>query len=67
MKQKIPSITADALRGLSASQLQKILKDLGPEQSEELKYTWEFWARGNQLEPSGSWDYWVFNAGRGAG
>lgn len=64
---KRPEITADALRSLSPERLKQILTDLGPTQAEELKYNWAFWAREDQLEPDGDWDYWVFNAGRGAG
>ena len=41
---------------------------LGPAKVEELRHTWEFWARPNQLEPKGNdWDIWVALAGRGWG
>lgn len=62
-----PTITADVLRDLSSEELARILHELGPAQADELKHTWEFWAREDQLEPKGDWDYWIFNAGRGAG
>jgi len=62
-----PEVRADTLRSLPPEKLKKVLADLGPKQVEELKYTWPFWARDDQLEPEGDWDYWVFNAGRGAG
>lgn len=67
IEQHIPEITADDLRKLPPEKVQEVLNALGPAQAEELKYNWPFWARRDQLEPEGDWDYWVFNAGRGAG
>lgn len=32
-----------------------------------LKYTWSFWARPNQLPPEGEWNTWLVMAGRGFG
>ena len=44
------------------------MKQLGPAKAEELQHTWEFWARPNQMEPTGNhWDIWVALAGRGWG
>lgn len=43
------------------------LKDLSPAVLAALKYDWEFWARPNQLEPSGDWTTWLILAGRGFG
>jgi phage terminase large subunit-like protein len=67
MKPRAVPITALELKELPDHQVAQILKDLGPSKVEELKHTWEFWARPNQLEPKGNWDFWIFNAGRGAG
>ena len=67
MKPKSLPISAKDLRERSSEDVAKILQQLGPKKAEELKYTWEFWARQNQLEPQGNWDFWIFNAGRGAG
>ena len=64
---QIPKITADALRALPPERAKEILSALGHSQTEELKYNWPFWARTDQLEPEGNWDFWIFNAGRGAG
>ena len=64
---QIPEVTADVLRQLPPDRAQEILQALGPSNVEELKYNWPFWARRDQIEPEGDWDYWVFNAGRGAG
>ena len=44
------------------------MAQLGPAKAEELQHTWEFWARPNQMEPTGNhWDIWVALAGRGWG
>lgn len=67
LKRDLP-IHADDLRALGADKLEEYLSQLSPKSIEELRYTWEFWARPTQLEPVGNdWDYWIFNAGRGAG
>ncbi len=62
MKQKI---TAEDLRSLPDSEVAEILSSLSSLQAEELKYDWNFWARPEQLEPSGDWNTWVALAGRG--
>ena len=68
MKQKTPKITADVLRDLSPEEVNSLLKELGTAKAEELKYSWEFWARPEQLEPDNKdWDTWVALAGRGWG
>jgi phage terminase large subunit-like protein len=61
-------IHSDDLRDLPAPKIKEIMQALGPKRAEELQYTWEFWARENQLEPSGThWNTWMVNAGRGFG
>lgn len=61
-------ITAEALRQLPPEKVKSVLAALGPVKTEELKHTWEFWARDNQLEPEGKdWNVWFINAGRGYG
>ena len=60
-------ITANDLRALPDAEVAEILKQLGPQQSEELRYNWEFWARPEQLEPTGDWNAWLALAGRGWG
>jgi phage terminase large subunit-like protein len=37
------------------------------EDLEELEYTWNFWARKNQMLPPGDWITWLIMAGRGFG
>ena len=61
-------ITAQQLREMEGDSLKQYLSQLSPKQIEELKYTAEFWARPEQLEPEGKhWNTWFFLAGRGAG
>ena len=60
-------ITANDLRALPDAEVAEILKQLGPQQSEELRFNWEFWARPEQLEPTGDWNAWLALAGRGWG
>ena len=60
-------LTAQSLRDLSSHKLKEALSQLTPEQAEELKHDWSFWARQDQLEPEGKWNTWVALAGRGWG
>jgi len=60
-------ITADTLRNLPTEKAQEVLSQLPARQLEELKYTWEFWARPEQLVPKGDWNTLFVNAGRGFG
>lgn len=60
-------ITAETLRTLEPQKVKKLFEELGPIKVKELKHTWNFWARDNQLEPQGDWNTWFINAGRGFG
>lgn len=60
-------LTADTLRKLPKNQVDEVFKQLGTKKVEELKHTWSFWARDEQLEPEGDWNTWFVNAGRGFG
>jgi phage terminase large subunit-like protein len=61
-------LTADTLRKLPKAKVDELFKQLGPKKVEELKHTWSFWARDNQLEPEDNgWNVWMVNAGRGFG
>lgn len=60
-------ITAETLRSLPSSKVKELFQALGPMKTEELKHDWNFWARDAQLEPSGNWNTWFINAGRGFG
>jgi len=65
------ALTASDLRSLPDAELKAALSQLSPKEAEEIIYTWELWARPNQLEPlelkDGTKDFWIFNAGRGSG
>ena len=67
MTQHQAKITANILRDLPDDEVAAILKELGPKKSAELQHDWGFWARPEQLEPSGDWNTWVALAGRGWG
>ncbi len=48
--------------------MRSLLKELTTEEKAALNYRWEFWARPDQLEPSGDWwTVWLALAGRGWG
>jgi phage terminase large subunit-like protein len=40
---------------------------LTPAEARALLYDWSFWARPNQLPPTGEWRVWLVLAGRGFG
>ena len=61
------TITAKKLKELPGSEVRELLKQLGPHKTEELRHDWNFWARPEQIEPSGNWNTWVALAGRGWG
>ena len=65
------NLTAKQLRSLPDDKLKAALSQLSPKEADEIIYTWELWARDNQLEPlslrDGEKDFWIFNAGRGSG
>jgi phage terminase large subunit-like protein len=52
---------------LTAEDLEEALATFTDEQLQQLKYTWEAWARDNQLPPPGDWTVWMRMAGRGEG
>jgi len=60
-------VTAKDLRALPADKVQEILTALGTDKADELKYTWPFWARPDQIEPEGRYKIWMPLAGRGWG
>lgn len=45
----------------------EFLESLSDEESLALLYEWGFWARPNQIEPTGDWLVWLLLAGRGFG
>jgi phage terminase large subunit-like protein len=55
------------LKSLPKEQVQEVLSKLSPQEWEELRYNWAFWARPNQLAPEGDWKILLALAGRGFG
>jgi phage terminase large subunit-like protein len=45
----------------------RLIASLDTSEQALLAYIWPAWARPSQLPPEGSWRYWLFLAGRGAG
>jgi predicted phage terminase large subunit-like protein len=54
-------------RAAKAQGADKLYKSFTPKEWEELQYTWQAWARPNQLPPPGDWLVWLIVAGRGFG
>lgn len=52
---------------MSKQQKIAVLQTLSDDEAIKLQYTWEAWARDNQLAPAGDWTTWVILAGRGFG
>lgn len=52
---------------LPETKRKKILSSLSAKERAALEYTWEWWARPNQLEPDGDWRVWLLLSGRGSG
>lgn len=58
---------AQLLASLPEDQREAELAKLRPEVRAHLRWHWPFWARPNQLAPSGEWSTWLALAGRGFG
>lgn len=58
---------AQRFAALPEAKRKKILASLSPKERAALEYTWEWWARPNQIEPEGDWRVWLLLSGRGSG
>jgi hypothetical protein len=58
---------AERFAALPEARRKKILGSLTPREKTQLEYTWEWWARPKQIEPSDDWRVWLVCAGRGFG
>ncbi|MGP1281678.1 MAG: terminase large subunit domain-containing protein, partial [Parasphingopyxis sp.] len=58
---------AERLAQLGDRERLAVLDALEPDQRVALLRHWEFWRRGNQRPPDGSWRVWLILAGRGYG
>lgn len=45
----------------------RLLDELTDSEAEDLLHDWAFWARANQIAPTGDWRTWLILAGRGFG
>ena len=61
------SSLADHARGLSTEELRAWMSSIPDHQAQALLTDWSFWARPNQIIPSGDWVVWLILAGRGFG
>lgn len=64
-----PMSMAEAVSMLPDEERLETLKVLAPtpEDMKILEYSWDFWARPNQMEPPGDWTTWLVMSGRGFG
>jgi phage terminase large subunit-like protein len=58
---------AEILAALPEDEREAYLSQLDPSVVASLKYSWEFWARPDQLPPEWDWETWLVLAGRGFG
>jgi predicted phage terminase large subunit-like protein len=59
--------SASSIASLPPETREKWLSSLSPAELDHLATDWQFWARPEQLPPSGDWRRWVILAGRGNG
>ena len=57
----------DRLAALPAEQRREAFASLPARLRAQALYTWELWARDDQLAPPGAWRVWLLRSGRGAG
>jgi len=58
---------AQSIASLPEADRATVLRVLSPVEAEEVYNDWRFWARPDQLAPSGDWRVWLILAGRGFG
>jgi hypothetical protein len=58
---------ATSLNSGAELQRDRLISALTPAEARALLYEWAFWARPNQLPPTGEWRVWLVLAGRGFG
>jgi hypothetical protein len=59
--------TARHLAALPEDARRNVLAGLSEAELQSLEFSWEFWARPDQLPPDGDWRTWAMISGRGAG
>lgn len=58
---------AEIIEQLPLEDQRAYLSQFTVEERARLKYKWPYWARPEQLQPVGIWDFWSYVGGRGAG
>lgn len=64
---RVRCLHAGWLASLPEALRNEIIADLTTAQALDVLHDWPFWARPNQLPPSGEWRVWLLLAGRGFG
>jgi phage terminase large subunit-like protein len=57
----------ESVAAIAKAKRREALLKLTDAEAAELLYSWEFWARPDQLPPKGDWRFWLILAGRGYG
>jgi phage terminase large subunit-like protein len=63
----LPEIDSPAAWIASCADRDQFLGNLSDEDATRLQALWPLWARSEQLPPAGTWRFWLFRGGRGAG
>jgi len=58
---------AELMSWLNDEERAELLENLSEQEASDLLYDWSFWARPNQMPPTGDWRIWLVMAGRGFG
>ncbi len=58
---------AELLASLNESELDRFLDQISDQDATDWLYSWDFWARDNQVPPDTPWRCWLILAGRGFG
>ncbi len=67
MSEQTRVLSAHYVARLGSRKVRIFTQNLSPKQVRYLKWCWSFWARDNQLPPSGEWKTWLLLGGRGSG
>jgi phage terminase large subunit-like protein len=67
MTKPVRRLSASSINSLLPATRRKFLKALSDAEAEILAQDWRFWARDEQLAPTGLWRIWLYLGGRGAG
>lgn len=63
----MPASLSEEVARLSDAQREEFFASLTEDEQDALIYDWSFWARPDQMPPSGDWFVWALIGGRGVG